>query len=151
MKRPNFNKTPTHTEYLAYDGRSCRSLWKKTKEDWKCPGCGRSKFQILRWHKKKGWIGGLARHHDHYMEHDNSGKWARFVDEKHKRFPETVICTECNNADGQAKRLLKLDGSFSFKPSELRQFVIPSNHGLHRLNLEKASELNTSTILNTHK
>lgn len=44
------------------------------------------------------------------------------------RFPQTVICGDCNSADGAVKRKLKLPASWSFSPTELSRFVSTPVH-----------------------
>src|SRR5690606_14508551 len=44
------------------------------------------------------------------------------------RFPTTVICGDCNSADGRAKRQLMLPESWSFSPDELARFVSVRPH-----------------------
>lgn len=39
------------------------------------------------------------------------------------RFPRTLICGDCNSADGAAKRKLGLPEHWSFSPIEIGQFV----------------------------
>lgn len=52
----------------------------------------------------------LTHHHCH------SESWPQ-------RFPRTLICGDCNSADGAAKRKLGLPKDWSFTPAELAQFV----------------------------
>lgn len=67
-------KRPSWDEYQAFDGAHCRQIYKSLPEDWQCPGCSRTKFQILRWTtlfpkiptaRRPGWAGGYHRQHDH--------------------------------------------------------------------------------------
>lgn len=71
----------------------------------------------------------MHRHHDHSVPLLSVGI---------PRFPETVICDQCNAADGVSKRHLKLPRDFSFSPAEIRSFVIAVPHGKHRVDLEAA-------------
>jgi len=54
------------------------------------------------------------------------------------RFPETVICDQCNSADGAAKRKLRLPKDFSFAPYEIAMFVTAIPHGKHKINFDAA-------------
>jgi rubredoxin len=138
-------KVPTPEEYSTYDGAHCFRLWASLSETWHCPACGRSKFEILRWTTRyrrtrdggrepyKGWMAGLHGHHDHSVGPVDS--------ESRGRFPVTVICDQCNSADGRAKRILEIRDDFSFSPEEIRQFVVPTPHGRHRLDLDEASRI----------
>ena len=139
---------PTPEEYSAYDGAHCSRLWASLADDWRCPGCGRSRFELLRWtkrYRKKdhetgkytdsywGWMARLHRHHDHsvgFVDPDSRG-----------RCPVTVMCDQCNSADGAAKRALKTQNDFSLSPEEIRRFVVPTPHGRHRLDLDEASRI----------
>ena len=130
-------KVPTIEEYRSYDGAHCHQLWKQLSESWCCPGCKRSKFEILRWTTRyfkpgvgkcspyKGWMAGLHRLHDH-----NQG----FVDSRNGRFAEVVMCDQCNASDGAVKRSLKLPENFSFSPLEICEFVKAIPHGKHKIN-----------------
>ena len=130
-------KIPTIEDYKNYNGLHCHKLWAEVGESWICPSCNRNKFQILRWTTRfpgkpnafKAWVAVLHRHHDHsqgYFSTNNS------------RFTETVICDQCNSADGQAKRKLGLPKNFSFSPSEIALFINATPHGKHKLNFEVA-------------
>lgn len=44
------------------------------------------------------------------------------------RFPTTLICGDCNSADGTAKRKLFLPASWSFSPRKIGQFVTTTPH-----------------------
>lgn len=76
-----------------------------------------------------GWVAALHRHHDH-----SEG----YFRQKAGRFPETVICSSCNSADGAAKRQLKLPKNFSFSPGEIGTFVIATPHEGHAVDLDAA-------------
>src|SRR5688572_20777465 len=133
-------KIPTDDEYHSYDGAHCFHLWDALDDTWRCPGCGRSRREVLRWTKRQakpwkgihqpywGWLAGLHVHHDHSSPYGFGGG----------RFPDTVLCDQCNAADGQAKKGLKLPANFSFSPSEIREFVTATPHDRHRVDLEKA-------------
>lgn len=78
-----------------------------------------------------GWMAGLHTHHDHA---------APFLSGE-GRFPDTVICDQCNAADGRVKRELALPDTFSFSPSEIREFIIAKPHGRHQVDLAKAKTI----------
>ncbi len=126
--------------------------WVMTAVDWRCPACGRSKPEIVTLDRHDYLTGHLHRHHDH-MENLVKG---RFHEEAVKRkvvvadevaarfavraafglsaFDETIICADCNVAEGRANKLAKTHRHFSFSPDEIRQFVDPapnrSQHGI---------------------
>lgn len=133
-------RIPTAEEFAAYQGAHCHQLWKRVGPDWTCPCCHRSKFQILRWTTRfprtpqrfDDWIAGLHEHHDHSVGWGSS---------ENARFPRTIICDQCNAADGAAKRQLKLPANFSFSPHEISRFVTATPHGKHKLNMEVAAAI----------
>lgn len=144
-------RVPTDSEFGAYDGAHCRSLWNSLSPEWKCPACGRSKREIMRWtrrfvdaHGQKcalyaGWMAGVHRHHDH-----STGSSSRPFSPP--RFPETVVCDQCNAADGAAKRFLCLPSDFSFSPAEIRKFVNASPHAKHSVDFEVARALYSTLV-----
>lgn len=134
MKKP---KIPTIEVYLAYNGAHCHYLWNHVSESWRCPGCGRSKFQIMRWTKRfvkngvrckpyRDWIAILHGHHDHG---NNS------------RFDKVLLCGQCNSADAAVKKKLNLNDCFSFSPLEIREFVKATPHGMHKIDYVKARQV----------
>lgn len=137
-RRNNRNlKIPTSADYAAFDGAHCRTLYRSLAEDWRCPGCARSKFEILRWsvrfpkspNRFEDWVGGYHTHHDHSVDDIRYGH-AR-ANGRAPRFPDRVMCEQCNNADATAKRKLSLPAAFSFAPHEIRAFVTATPHGFH--------------------
>lgn len=141
-------RVPTAAEYAAYDGAHCRNLWRSLPDSWRCPGCGRSKFELLTWTRRTpsslaadrmpywGWLAILHRHHDHSL----NVPWIHPPGAR-PRFAETVICGQCNGADGVAKRDLGLPAGWSFTPAEIGQFITPQPHGPHRLDLDIAAAI----------
>jgi hypothetical protein len=129
---------PTNEEYRAYPGGHCARLWASLDDIWICPGCKRSKRQLMEYKAGKSyhgvktpvaWRAALHRHHDHRIE---LGLRARFIEE--------TICGPCNSADGLAKRQLRLPLWFSFAPQEIMYFVRPTANGLHFVGLDQALE-----------
>ncbi|OZY85151.1 hypothetical protein CBP51_14265 [Cellvibrio mixtus] len=59
------------------------------------------------------------------------------------RFPDAVICLQCNSADGAVKRKLKLHKEFSFSPEELSLFIKATPHGKHEIDYEIARAIYT--------
>jgi hypothetical protein len=80
-----------------------------------------------------GWTIALTWHHCH--------------NESKKRFQKTLICGECNNADGAVKRRFGLPSSWSFSPQEIAQFVKTFPHsGKTIINFEHALSLYKASI-----
>lgn len=130
-------RIPTPQEFFAYDGAHTHRLWADVGPNWVCPACHRSKFQVLRWTTRfprspnafQDWMAPLHKHHDHS---------AGVLSNRFSRFPETIICDQCNVADGTAKRKLKLPKTFSFSPTEIAVFVVATPHDKHTINYEMA-------------
>jgi hypothetical protein len=121
-------RIPSQEEFNSYRGGHTHKKWLKLPSDWRCPSCNRTKFQQLRWTKSltgygvpKGqyqWLAPIHEHHDHGAE----------TGELISRFADTMLCYDCNNAEGRTKRLLLLPADFSFSPHELRLFVTGIPH-----------------------
>ena len=104
-------------------------------------------------------MGELHAHHDHMREyvsrrfHEISAERGKIV--AHVRaaefikravpfacaFNETIICSDCNAADGRAKRLVGAHPDFSFAPAEIAQFVIASANREHAIDANRARAL----------
>ena len=133
-------RIPTPQEFLAYDGAHTHRLWVAVGPNWVCPACHRTKFQVLRWttrfprspHAFQDWMAPLHKHHDHSVE---------FISNRRPRFTETIVCDQCNSADGAAKRKLKLPKNFSFSPLEIAAFVVAAPHDKHTINYEIANAI----------
>lgn len=129
-------KKPTFEEFLGHDGLHYYQLWKEVGNQWCCPSCKRTKYEIMRWAKRFpnkpnsfwGWVAPLHRHHDHS---------ASFIG-SNARFPVTTICDQCNSSDGVAKRRLNLPSNFSFSPEEIAFFVTSTPHGKHKVDFSIA-------------
>jgi hypothetical protein len=91
-----------------------------------------------------GWMAGLHTHHDHGAN-VSEGDYGFYRPEL-ARFDATIICDQCNAADGRAKRQLQLPAAFSFSPVEIRAFVVAAPHVSHRLRLDVALRLFKQTL-----
>lgn len=61
------------------------------------------------------------------------------------RFPPTLICGDCNSADGAAKRKLGLPEDWSFSPEEIARFVAAAPHsGVTRIDFDEALRIYVS-------
>jgi hypothetical protein len=137
-KTPKYTKIPTAADLAAFTGMHCRQLYQQAvSEGWRCPSCGRTAEQLVRWTEIRGpsWRARygdefgmgftvtLTRHHCH----------------GYGRFPPTMICGDCNSADGAAKRKHKLPESWSFSPEEIGRFVMVVPHsGATRIDYDRA-------------
>jgi len=120
---PKYSRLPTAAELAAFTGMHCKNLYMPAvASGWACPSCRRSAEELVRWTEIKGpsWRARYADEHGMgftvtMTNHNCHGRG---------RFAETLICGDCNSADGAAKRKLKLPSSWSFSPEEIGQFVI---------------------------
>ena len=133
-------KTPTQVDYQNYTGLHCHKIWKEVGPHYHCPSCLRTKFELLKWTTRfpgkdtafKDWVATLHRHHDHS---DTS------LEKMLGRFPVTIICGQCNSADGAVKRKLKLPKNFSFAPEEISHFIVVKPHAPHVINFIRAAQI----------
>jgi hypothetical protein len=133
-------KVPTSEDFVGYDGAHTRKLWASVGRDWCCPACQRSKFEIMRRTTRfphtpspfEGWVAPLHSHHDH-----GTGLFSSAL----ARFPRTIICDQCNSADGSAKRWCRLPAEFSFAPNEIGEFVTATAHTPHKIDFDKAKDV----------
>lgn len=117
--------------------------WASTPPGWACPCCGRPKPDLARCGTGGVLLCQLEEHHDHMVDfvEDTFEKvvfkavgsdprapiWGArdAIIALTERFARTVVCTDCNAADGAAKQQLgpSLPKYFSFAPSEIRRFM----------------------------
>lgn len=134
-------------------GHTISSEWVSAEDEWRCPCCDRTKFEILRWRRFKHgewrWLAELHWHHDHVIARVNerfarsgimrrrlsayvelgwiSAEQSEFYGTLY-RFPDTLMCMDCNWAEGGAKAKLRLPHWFSFSPIEVFTFVSGRPH-----------------------
>lgn len=143
-------RVPTFDEFARYAGAHTRVLWQGVGEQWVCPGCLRNKFQILRWTMRfpgkssqfMDWMAPLHKHHDHSVPLGGT---------LIPRFPTTVVCDQCNAADGRAKRKLSLPRNFSFSPAEIRAFITAAPHAPHKVDYDTARGLYEAARLTANR
>jgi len=126
-KITKYSKMPTTADLAAFTGMHCARLYKAAVANgWRCPSCGRTAQELVRWTKIQGptW---RARYGDEHgmgftitmtQHHCHGGG----------RFPPTLICGDCNSADGAVKRKHSLPAEWSFSPSEIGRFVTVLPH-----------------------
>ncbi|WP_065062236.1 hypothetical protein [Paraburkholderia tropica] len=134
--------------------------WVMTSNEWRCPACGRSKREIVSV-DRRGYLAGLLhRHHDHMKDlmerrfHEEAVRRDVVVaDAVAKRFAvraafglsafdETIICADCNLAEGRANRMANTHRHFSFSPAEIRKFVEPApNRVQHGIQVDIARQI----------
>jgi hypothetical protein len=149
---PRQPRIPTLDECLSFDGAHCHAIWKSLAEDWRCPGCQRTKFEILRWTRRKppgasesfmGWLAAFHTHHDHGSDRFGVSPDGSFLigPRGPRRFEDAIICDHCNAADGTAKRKLGLPAEFSFSAVEIGEFVTATPHAGHVLDYDAAQAI----------
>jgi hypothetical protein len=130
------------------------SGWASTWTLWSCPCCRREKAQIARLSGSGVLLCRLEFHHDHladfakriFSEHNQRSEDQEtniqigrakdalmlFVE----RFERTLICIDCNLAEGRAKLELakEIDSNFTFSPS---QIAMASGARHHRLRIRQ--------------
>lgn len=155
-------QTRAAVDRFSADGVDLNESWALTSYSWVCPCCRRDKRQIFRLGRRNVLHAKLEFHHDHMRDtvfkraKELCGDEARWVElcrarsmsfltdhirELLLRFPRSLICSDCNVADGAAKTRLGLDPSFSFSPSEIAAFIVPAPHKEHEIRVDKARDI----------
>lgn len=127
IKTRKYSRIPTDAEISAFTGMHCARLYAQAlSQGWHCPSCVRHIQQLIRWTEIRGpsWRARLGDLHGMgftitLTQHHCHGKG---------RFAQTLICGDCNSADGAVKRKLRLPASWSFSPQEIGQFVTVTPH-----------------------
>lgn len=149
---------------LAKFGTQTLSLnrsWAATWTGWTCPCCGRSKPQIARLASSGTVLCHLEQHHDHleeFLKRRFSAVDLQSDERNHRiqishaeaalrplveRFERTLICVDCNLADGRVKLALRdeVDSHFTFTPSEIVEFITVSDNHIHEVNITTAHSI----------
>lgn len=139
-------------------GLDLNERWAETRQDWRCPGCQRSKGDILRVTDSGILLARLDLHHDHLgdfikteLKAKFGSKWGtegppgagraeEIAERLIIRFMWTNVCVDCNGADAAAKRAISgISASFSFSPGEIAEFITPTPNAPHEIDFERAS------------
>lgn len=130
--------------------------WVMTSYDWTCPCCNRNKEDLVRVNRHNYLIGHLHEHHDHMSDYVEkkfieisesldevvadimAEKFIKRTAFALSAYDHTIICLDCNMADGEAKKILGLPEEFSFSPNEISEFIIKSPNKMHQIDKEKA-------------
>jgi hypothetical protein len=141
MKTAKWNRVPTAKEIEAFDGLHCRRTYQwAVTNNWHYPCCHRTAVELIRWSEIRG-PSFRARYADEYgmgftisitLHHCHGDG----------RFNETLICGDCNSADGAVKRKFNLPATWSFAPDEIKQFIRMTPHsGKTIIDYAKAYEI----------
>ena len=131
--------------------------WASVPPDWSCPACWRKKPQIVRLSGSGVLIASLDLHHDHLtdvlrarLQQEVGPDWITKIPEQSRhivkraeklvaRFEPTLVCPDCNCADGVAKSHLPLiDRNFSFRASEIKSFIRSAPNREHQIDDDAA-------------
>lgn len=137
-----------------------REKFFQTSADWQCPSCMRNKDFISRIDKNGKVLIAIHDHHDHFEEYVFEKmnekirvKPSTFIQHRKSleanvvRFPRTLICGDCNVADGAVKRKLGLVKYFSFAPHEISLFINPKPHSPHEIDYDLARKIYESQMV----
>lgn len=135
------------------------SNWILSSQNWACPCCGRSKFQIARTGKNNQIVAKLVVHHDHMSEALNTEfhrafeqvgtdvaqiDGLRLVERMSRAFAayeEVLICEDCNNADTEAKKRVGAPLYFSFSIGQIKQFIRCGDHRTHQVDAARCDQV----------
>lgn len=131
------------------------AAWRIVSDVWRCPGCDRTKGGIVRVARSGRTVAKIVEHHCHSCEYPHHFikpyraslpvTAVMFAEENVKalirRFPDALVCEDCNNIDPVAKRLVGASPYFSFSPDEIRSFITATDHQKHVLNEEAARQI----------
>ncbi|MBW5437256.1 hypothetical protein FXB41_21615 [Bradyrhizobium canariense] len=150
--------TKTLLERFGTTKLDLNSGWASTWTKWNCPCCQREKPQIARLSTGGILLCRLEFHHDHLVDRakriyrernprtddrDINIQVSRTKDALMpliERFEPTLICIDCNLAEGRAKLELaaEIDRDFTFAPSEIATFISVTANRVHDIDIEKA-------------
>lgn len=117
---------------LGANGWGTLDNFHEVPRHWICPFCRRDKASIARLDAKGRLLCRLVLHHDHVRDYISLRAKAKGVDDtarnaamdRFTRFQDTLLCEDCNNAEGEAKRRIGAPNFFSFSPDEIARFVV---------------------------
>ncbi|MDB5971116.1 MAG: rubredoxin family protein [Hydrocarboniphaga sp.] len=153
---PLSKKIKAHHQLANFE---MNSNWIGSSQDWMCPCCSRSKFQIARVGKKRQILAKLVVHHDHmggaleavfHAAFEKAGtsveqvEGLRLVERMGSAFAayeEVLICEDCNNADTEAKKLVESPLFFSFSPGQIKRFIRCGDHQPHQVDATMAQQI----------
>lgn len=145
-------------EAFNANGIHINKWWVRTDSSWMCSVCKRKKSQIVKINKHGDLSGQLHEHHDHMAEFlkiqfdkISSERKIRIADNDAEKFiyrisfglaayENTLVCSDCNKADADAKRIVNAHKYFSFSPKDIAIFIIVKDNMEHIIDEEKALE-----------
>ncbi|CAN5121565.1 hypothetical protein BH10PSE1_BH10PSE1_13820 [soil metagenome] len=154
-------QTKSLMQRLGAEKLNLNSNWADVRQDWHCEACQRRKPEIARVSDNGVLLCQLEWHHDHLRDHakrrfrplvnddDRTPEaWAlrRGIDackDLTMRFYTTLICNDCNTAEGQAKIRSSdlIPSHFSFSPREISRFIRVQPNRMHRVDDDAVREV----------
>lgn len=152
-------QTQELVERFGAKGVAMTPMWAIAPPGWACPGCGRTKPELVRLDKNNLLMCKLVEHHDHMdqtlldlfhelsssretvVADDVAEAFAKRLSPAVSAFDRVVVCQDCNNIDVTAKRAVDAPSAFSFSASEIRQFVDATPNRPHELDENAASQV----------
>jgi len=152
------DQTKRAVKRLEAKGLDLNENWALCAQYWICPACRRHKDDIFRLSKRGILLAKLELHHDHMRD----CVWPRvrelfgndwletrpkssitildYIRELTSRFGVSLVCSECNSADGKVKTRFRdeIDSRFSFTAQEIGTFVLPASSKDHEIDYEQA-------------
>lgn len=146
-------------EKFHANGAHFNRWWVMTPVHWRCPVCLRDKSQIVRLNKHGDLSGQLHEHHDHMsdlvkrrFQELSASKKVVVADTLAEKFAirlsfalaaydNTVICCDCNAADMEAKKIVKIHRYYSYAPLDIAKFIIIENNVEHKINEDIAKKI----------
>jgi hypothetical protein len=141
---------------LGAKGLELNSNWALESQIWSCRGCRRHKREIFRKSPNGILLAKLELHHDHLWNEGLRRAERRFGPDWRAnlldgativldtiralvvRFDEALVCSECNAADGKAKKAVGADPHFSFAVAEIATFIKAAPHHDHVIDVGAA-------------
>ena len=135
--------------------------WASTPMSWVCPCCQRDKPSIARLTPSGVLLCQLDYHHDHLQDRAKAifrqdNPWPEDLEARRQlvqaidrcralieRFSTTLVCNDCNAAEGAAKLALKTEihADFSFSPREIAQFIKAKAGQPHQVDTGRAQQI----------
>lgn len=140
-------------------GAHLNKWWVMTPAEWACPSCKRKKLEIVRLNRHGYLMCQLHEHHDHMKDlvkkvftEISSSKEVVVADELAEKFAiktsfalsaydNTVICSDCNEADKNAKNVAGTHPDFSYSPKEIGELIEIKPNEEHKINVGIAKEI----------
>jgi len=119
-------KIPTHAEFVAHKPES--PLWDKVADDWRCPVCQRSKFEVLRWNPKKlKWSGKIVAGTAIKDQVPALGC-------AEGEILKSAVCEDCNNVNAHISQ--RHSWMWRLNADEIRAITKFTPHTQHQINFD---------------